>query len=64
MQKATKTRVGHPESYKVWSMELRGTYKEKVNGTSRQLQYIENGDGTKKVTEEKETECPAIFSLW
>jgi hypothetical protein len=37
---------GHPESYKVWSMELRETYKENENGTSRQLQYIENGDGT------------------
>jgi hypothetical protein len=53
MQKVTKTRMGHPESYKVWSMELREDYKDKGNGASRLLQYIENGDGTSKKLQKK-----------
>jgi hypothetical protein len=48
MQKVTKTRVGHPESYKVWSMELRETYKEKENGISRQLQRKRGRDKRKR----------------
>ncbi len=38
----------------------RETYKEKENGTSRQLA---NGDGTYKLLKKKETDYPAIFSL-